>query len=439
LQAQHWNGWGSMKMNLLEVSPTDLNYALEQDQNDPLAHFRERFHLPKTDSGEPFIYFCGNSLGLQPDTASQFVNEELDAWKELGVDGHLAGKRPWLPYHEFLTQYSSELVGALEKEVVVMNSLSVNLHLLMASFYCPNDQKKKILIENNAFPSDRYAVQSQLRFHHNHPTEDLIILQPDKDEITTTEWILDCFEHHGGEIAMVLIGGVNYYSGQAFDMESIANKAHEHNCLVGFDLAHATGNIELKLHDWEVDFAAWCGYKYLNGGPGAPAGVFIHERHLGLKDIPRFEGWWGHDKTTRFDMLDEFMPLSTVEAWQLSNPPILSMAALLASLKIFHEVGMSQLREKSEKLTSYLEALIKFELSNQIEIITPTSPQYRGCQLSLQLLQPVNDLTKLLHDRGVVSDWRVPDVIRVAPVPLYNSFKDCYTFVQILKDILNEC
>jgi len=428
-----------MKMNLLEVSPTDLNYALAQDQNDPLAHFRERFHLPKTDSSEPFIYFCGNSLGLQPDTASQFVNEELDAWKELGVDGHTVGNRPWLPYHEFLTQYSSELVGALEKEVVVMNSLSVNLHLLMASFYRPNGKKKKILIENNAFPSDRYAVQSQLRFHHNHPTEDLIILQPDKGEITTTEWILDSFDQNGDGIAMVLIGGVNYYSGQAFNIKAITNKAHEHNCLVGFDLAHATGNIRLKLHDWGVDFAAWCGYKYLNGGPGAPSGVFIHERHLGLKDIPRFEGWWGYDKANRFDMAEESMPLGTVEAWQLSNPPILSMAALLASLNIFHEAGIIQLREKSEKLTSYLEALIKSEISNPIDIITPPSPQSRGCQLSLRLIQPVEDITKLLHDRGVISDWREPNVIRVAPVPLYNSFKDCYTFVQILKSILNEC
>jgi len=323
--------------------------------------------------------------------------------------------------------------------VVVMNSLSVNLHLLMSSFYRPNGQKKKILMEHNAFPSDRYAVQSQLKFHGNNPIDDLIILTPDDGANITTNRILDYFDQNGGEIAMVLIGGVNYYSGQAFDMKAITNKAHEHNCLVGFDLAHATGNIGLKLHDWGVDFAAWCGYKYLNGGPGAPSGVFIHERHLGLKDIPRFEGWWGHDKVTRFDMSEEFMPLPTVEAWQLSNPPILSMAALLASLEIFHEAGISQLREKSEKLTSYFEALIKSELSNQIEIITPTSPQGRGCQLSLRLLQPVEDITKLLHDRGVISDWREPDVIRVAPVPLYNSFKDCYTFVQILKDILNEC
>ena len=377
MQAQHWNGWDSMKMNSSEVNPTDLNYALEQDQNDPLAHFRERFHLPKTDSGEPFIYFCGNSLGLQPDTASQFVNEELDAWKKLGVDGHLAGKRPWLPYHEFLTQYSAEIVGALEKEVVVMNSLSVNLHLLMSSFYRPNGQKKKILMEHNAFPSDRYAVQSQLKLHGNHPIDDLIILAPDDGANITNNGILDYFDRHGEGIAMVLIGGVNYYTGQAFNMKAITNKAHEHNCLVGFDLAHATGNTGLKLHDWGVDFATWCGYKYLNGGPGAPSGVFIHERHLGLKDIPRFEGWWGHDKSTRFEMPDEFIPINTAEAWQLSNPPIFAMAPLLASLEIFHEAGISNLRDKSVQLTKYLAYLINKKLSDKIEIITPTNSNER--------------------------------------------------------------
>jgi len=426
-----------MKVNLSENNSSDLNYALEQDKNDPLAHFRDRFHLPETDSGEPFIYFCGNSLGLQPDTTSQFINEELDAWKKLGVDGHLTGKRPWLPYHDFLTQYSAEIVGALEKEVVVMNSLSVNLHLLMASFYRPYGQKKKILIENNAFPSDRYAVQSQLRFHHNHPNEDLIILQPDKGEITTTEWILDCFEHHGNEIATVLIGGVNYYSGQAFDMNAITNKAHKHNCLVGFDLAHATGNIRLKLHDWGVDFATWCGYKYLNGGPGAPSGVFIHERHLGLKDIPRFEGWWGHDESTRFEMPDKFTPMNTAEAWQLSNPPIFAMAPLLASLEIFHEAGIPNLRNKSIRLTNYLEYLIQESLKNKIEIITPSAENDRGCQLSLRMIHPIEKIMDKLYKIGIIADWREPDVIRISPVPLYNSFEECFEFVERLGKILH--
>jgi len=427
-----------MKVNSSEANPTDLNYALEQDQNDPLAHFRERFHLPKTDSGEPFIYFCGNSLGLQPDTASQFINEELDAWRQYGVEGHFHAKRPWMPYHEFLTQYSAEIVGALEKEVVVMNSLSVNLNLLMTSFYQPHGKKKKILMEHNTFPSDRYAVQSQLKLHGNHPIDDLIILAPDDGANITTNGILDYFDRHGEEIAMVLIGGVNYYTGQAFNMKAITNKAHEHNCLVGFDLAHATGNTGLKLHDWGVDFATWCGYKYLNGGPGAPSGVFIHEGHLGKTDIPRFEGWWGHDKSTRFEMPDKFIPINTAEAWQLSNPPILAMAPLLASLEIFHEAGMENLIKKSNQLTQFLENLILTELGDKIEIITPTNPNDRGCQLSLRLVNLMPNIMDKLHDVGIIADWREPDVIRIAPVPLYNTFVECYEFTHRLKTIINE-
>ena len=427
-----------MKVNLPEVNSTNLNYALEQDQNDPLAHFRERFHLPKTDSGEPFIYFCGNSLGLQPDTASQFINEELDAWKQYGVEGHFHAKRPWMPYHEFLTQYSAEIVGALEKEVVVMNSLSVNLNLLMTSFYQPHGKKKKILMEHNAFPSDRYAVQSQLKLHGNHPIDDLIILAPDDGANITTNGILDYFDRHGEEIAMVLIGGVNYYTGQAFNMKAITNKAHEHNCLVGFDLAHATGNTGLKLHDWGVDFATWCGYKYLNGGPGAPSGVFIHEGHLGKTDIPRFEGWWGHDKSTRFEMPDEFIPIDTAEAWQLSNPPILAMAPLLASLEIFHEAGMENLIKKSNQLTQFSENLILTELGDKIEIITPTNSNDRGCQLSLRLVNLMPNIMDKLHDVGIIADWRKPDVIRIAPVPLYNTFIECHEFTHRLKTIINE-
>lgn len=425
-----------MKVTILETSFTvDRNYAKKLDENDSLSLFREKFYFPTTNTNEPFIYFCGNSLGLQPHTASEYIQDELDAWKKFGVDGHCNAKRPWMPYHEFLTQYSAELVGALEKEVVVMNSLSVNLHLLMASFYRPHSKKKKILIENNAFPSDRYAVQSQLRFHGNHPADDLMILHPDKGEEISTEWILDCFEQHGDEIAMVLMGGVNYYSGQAFDMKTITQKAHEHQCIVGFDLAHAAGNLEMHLHDWGVDFAAWCGYKYLNGGPGAPSGVFIHERHLGQNDIPRFEGWWGHDKSTRFKMPDEFIPMKTAEAWQLSNPPIFAMAPLLASLEIFHEAGISNLRKKSIQLTHYLEFLITEKLGNEIKIITPISEDDRGCQLSLQMINPMENIMDKLHQMGIIADWREPDVIRIAPVPLYNSFEDCYEFVERLKKV----
>ena len=423
-------------MNAPVIKDIDLDFALEQDQKDPLAHFRGRFHFPETKTGKPFIYLCGNSLGLQPDTADQYIKEELDAWKKLGVEGHLTGKRPWLTYHELLTHYSAKLVGALDREVVVMNSLTVNLHLLMTSFYRPNGKRKKILIENNAFPSDRDAVQSQLKIHGNHSKEDLMILNPDQGETITTEWIWDCFEHHGDEIAMVLIGGVNYYTGQAFDMEVITRKAHEYGCFVGFDLAHAAGNLHLKLHDWSVDFAAWCGYKYLNGGPGAPSGVFIHERHLGKSDTPRFEGWWGHDKSTRFQMPDEFVPIATAEAWQLSNPPIFSMVPLLASLEIFHEAGIENLRRKSEKLISYLEDLLKNELENEIEIITPKSRKDRGCQLSLRLKIPVEKIMDKLHKNGILADWREPDVIRITPVPLYNTFEDCYQFVQKMKKIV---
>ena len=428
-----------MKVNILAIDPCNLESAIEQDKHDPLSRFRERFHFPKFKSDNSYIYFSGNSLGIQPDTAKQYVMEELDAWKHLAVGAHLESKRPWLPYHEFLTSYSAEIVGALDREVVVMNSLTVNLHLLMASFYRPMGKRKKILIEKQAFPSDRYAVQSQLKFHGNDPNDDLILLKPDEEGYTSMIAIIKYLKKHGEEIALVLMGGVNYFTGQAFDMAAITDMAQNCGCRVGFDLAHAAGNLKLNLHEWGVDFAAWCGYKYLNGGPGAPSGVFIHERHLERTDLPRFEGWWGHDKSTRFQMPENFKPLQTVEAWQLSNPPILSMAALLSSLEIFHEAGMSPLRQKSEKLTSYLESLIKSELAEEIEIITPSSAQSRGCQLSLRLLQPINDITNILHDRGVISDWREPDVIRVAPVPLYNSFEDCYKFVQIIKGILYEC
>lgn len=427
-----------MNVTISTETATHMELSQSLDAEDPLKKFRKRFYIPKNEDGIPFVYLCGNSLGLQPDTAEKYVQDELNTWKKLGIDGHLQAKRPWFPYHEFLTSYSAELVGALDKEVVVMNSLTVNLHLLMASFYHPKGKRKKILIEKQAFPSDRYAVQSQLKFHGHHPNEDLLVLEPDQGENISMTIIMNCLDNYGEEIALVLLGGVNYYSGQALDMETITDKAQNYGCRVGFDLAHATGNVKMKLHDWGVDFAAWCGYKYLNGGPGAPSGAFIHERHLGKTDFPRFEGWWGHDKSSRFHMPKDFQPINTAEAWQISNPPILSMAALLSSLEIFHEANMSQLRWKSEKLTSYLESLLQSELKDHIEIITPNSIQSRGCQLSLRLYQPFENITGTLHERGVISDWREPDVIRVAPVPLYNTFEDCFNFVKILKYILND-
>ena len=408
------------------------------DSNNPLKEFSNLFYHPIRKNGKPFIYFSGNSLGLQPKNAEKYVNEELESWKKLGVEGHLKSIRPWLPYHEFLTSYSAELVGALDTEVVVMNSLTVNLHLLMASFYRPNGKRKKILIEDKAFPSDKYAIQSQLRFHGNDPIQDLLIIQSSKNNIISLSSIIDILDQHGQEIALVLIGGVNYYTGQVFDMKSITNKAQNCGCRVGFDLAHATGNLPMHLHDWGVDFAAWCGYKYLNGGPGAPSTIFIHERHLNRKDIPRFEGWWGHDKESRFDMPNIFKPLKTAEAWQLSNPPILSMAPLIASLEIFHDIGIDQIRKQSIILTKYLENLLKSELSNKISIITPDSIENRGCQLSIQLNYSVNNVMDILHNNGIICDWRNPDIIRVAPVPVYNSFTDCYNFVKILKKILND-
>ncbi len=425
-------------MTLSAETTTYLESPQILDHEDALRPFRKRFHHPQDKSGNPFVYLCGNSLGLQPDTAEQYVLDELEAWKQLGVDGHLQAKRPWLPYHEFLTSYSAEIVGALDTEVVVMNALTVNIHLLMASFYRPKGKRKKILIENQAFPSDRYAVQSQLKFHGHHPDDNLLILQPGNGEHISMSDVITCLDRHGEEIALVFLGGVNYYTGQALDMASITAKAQDCGCKVGFDLAHAAGNLKMSLHDWSVDFAAWCGYKYLNGGPGAPSGAFIHERYLGRIDFPRFEGWWGHEKSSRFQMPKDFKPLNTAEAWQISNPPILSMAALLASLEIFHEAGMNQLQQKSEKLTSYLELLLKSELKDHITIITPVSVKGRGCQLSIRLNNPNINIIDILHEKGVVCDWRDPDVLRVAPVPLYNTFDDCYQFVHILKEILNE-
>ena len=423
-------------MTLSAETATYLESPQILDLEDTLKPFRKRFHHPQDKSGNPFVYLCGNSLGLQPDTAEQYVLDELEAWKQLGVDGHLQAKRPWLPYHEFLTSYSAEIVGALDTEVVVMNALTVNIHLLMASFYRPKGKRKKILIENQAFPSDRYAVQSQLKFHGNHPNEDLLILIPENGDTISMNDVIKYLDNHGDEIALILLGGVNYYTGQAFDMAAITEMAHNCGCKVGFDLAHAAGNLQLSLHEWEVDFATWCGYKYLNGGPGAPSGVFIHERHLGRTDLPRFEGWWGHDKSTRFQMPDEFVPTASAEAWQLSNPPIFSMAPLLASLELFHEAGIENLRKKSEKLTSYLENLLENELEDEIEIITPKSIEDRGCQLSLRLKTAILNIMDKLHQQGILADWREPDVVRIAPVPLYNTFEDCYQFVQRMKKIV---
>lgn len=404
------------------------------DQNDPIRHMRDAFFIPKMPTGADRIYLCGNSLGLQPKRTADFVEQELEDWKNLGVDGHFEARKPWMPYHEFLTKQMAAVVGGLPHEVVVMNSLTVNLHLLMVSFYRPNADRNKIIIEKNAFPSDQYAVKSQLEFHGVNPKEGLLELPPSPDRAyTTTEDILEFIDQHGAETALILLGGVNYYSGQAFPLKDIVEAGHKKGCVVGFDLAHAAGNINCQLHESGADFAAWCTYKYLNSGPGGMSGVFVHDRHAQNFDLPRFAGWWGHDKKSRFKMPDTFQPEPGAEGWQLSNPPILAMAALRASLSIFDEVGIQALRKKSEQLTSFFEECIQSIPTDRIEIITPETAKERGCQLSLRVKGGDKSLFEALTNMGVVSDWREPDVIRIAPVPLYNTFQEGVLFAEKLE------
>ena len=415
-----------------EASPA---FAGEMDTADPLKGSRKKFFIPKQIDGTDAIYFTGNSLGLQPKTTQDYVTQELEDWKTLAVEGHLHAKNPWLPYHEFLTENMVSVIGALPVETVVMNSLTVNLHLMMVSFYRPEGKRRKIIIEKGAFPSDQYAVESQIKFHA--VDDGLVELTPREGESSLrTEDIVATIEREGGELALVLMGGVNYYTGQAFDMEAITKAGHSVGAVVGFDLAHAAGNLEVHLHDWDVDFAVWCSYKYLNAGPGAVAGAFIHERHSKSFDLPRFVGWWGHDKATRFLMGPEFRPIAGAEGWQISNPPILQMAALRASLEIFAEYGMPALRAKSERLTGYLEFLLGQIDNDRISVITPSDPKQRGCQLSIRVKDSDKSLFEAITSRGVFADWREPDVIRVAPVPLYNSFTDVYEFAEILKGCL---
>lgn len=411
--------------------------AEEMDAADPLGGFRERFHFPEAKPGVEPLYFTGNSLGLMPKKAREYVDQELADWSRLAVAGHLHAKKPWLPYHEFLTDQTAAIIGAKPVETVVMNSLTVNLHLLMVSFYRPTTGRHKIVIEKGAFPSDQYAVESQIKFHGLAPGTSLLELAPrDREATLRTEDIVETIEREGSSIALILLGGVNYYTGQAFDMRAITEAGHKVGAVVGFDLAHAAGNLKLDMHDWNVDFAAWCSYKYLNGGPGAVAGAFVHERHARSFDLPRFAGWWGHEKETRFQMGPEFKPLVGAEGWQISNPPILQMAALRASLELFEEAGMDALREKSVKLTGYLKLLIDEIGDDQIEIITPREADQRGCQLSIRVKTGDKSLYGEISGHGVYADWREPDVIRVTPVPLYNSFMDVYRFAGIMSDCL---
>lgn len=414
-------------------------FASELDAQDSLKSFREKFHIPKQPNGEDVLYFTGNSLGLQPKTTGNYIEQELKDWATLGVEGHFHAKNPWLPYHEFVAEQMAEIVGAKPIETVVMNSLTVNLHLLMVSFYLPTPERNKIVIEAGAFPSDQYAVQSQIKFHNFEIENSLIELKPRIGEaLLRTEDIERTIAENGDSIALIMLGGVNYYTGQKYDFERITEAGHRVGAIVGYDLAHATGNVELKLHDWNADFAAWCSYKYLNSGPGSIAGVFVHERHAENFDLPRFAGWWGHDKETRFLMGSKFVPLRGAEGWQLSNPPIFQLAALKASLDIFEQAGMKNLIGKSKKLTGYLEFLVREIGDERISVITPSNPGERGCQLSIRVREADKNLFNSISEKGVFADWREPDVIRVAPVPLYNSFTDVFRFSEILKDCLRK-
>ena len=406
-------------------------FARCMDAADPLAHFRDRFYLPKTKNGVECLYLCGHSLGLQPKSVASYIQQELREWAELGVEGHFHARNPWMPYHRLLTQQTAELVGAKPGEVVVMNSLTVNLHLMMASFYRPTKQRHKIVIERGAFPSDQYAVKSQIVFHGFDPASSLIELTArDGEACMRDEDIEEIIEREGEAVALILLGGVNYATGQVFDMSGITKAGHRKGCVVGFDLAHAAGNIPLRLHDWGPEFAVWCSYKYLNGGPGCVAGCFVHERHAQARNLPRLAGWWGHDEKTRFQMGPEFQPMAGAEGWQLSNPPIVALAPLRASMEIFSEAGMERLRAKSVQLTGYLEFLLEQKASAKFTVITPRQPERRGAQLSIRLAHEGRKLCDQLAAEGVTGDWREPDVFRVAPIPLYNSYHDVYRFVE---------
>ena len=416
-----------------------LDFAKELDHNDELSHYRNQFHIPKDKNGNELIYLCGNSLGLQPKTTKSYINQELEDWANLGVEGHTKAKNPWLPYHEFLTDSMAKIVGAKPIEVVTMNTLTANLHFMMVSFYKPTKKRYKIVIEADAFPSDKYAVESQLRHHGFLHKEGLILWKTrENEELLRYEDLETILKEQGEEIALIMIGNTNYYTGQFFDMKRITQLGHKHGCMVGFDCAHGAGNVKLDLHHSGADFAVWCTYKYLNSGPGSIAGAFVHERHAYTKELNRFTGWWSHNKETRFNMRKEFDQLPGAEGWQLSNPPILSLAAIRASLDIFNEVGIERLNEKSRRLTGYFEFLLKQLGDDTIKIITPSNPEERGCQLSIQVKNANKSLFDKLTMAGVIADWREPDVIRCAPVPLYNSYQDVYEMVERLNVILNE-
>ncbi|MEY2440284.1 MAG: kynureninase [Verrucomicrobiota bacterium] len=414
------------------------DFARQLDAEDPIRHSRDKFHLPLGKDGKPLIYFAGNSLGLMPKTARALVEQELDDWSKLAVDAHLSGATPWYTYHETLREPMARLVGAKPNEVICMNSLTVNLHLMLATFYRPTKSRFKILMEDPAFPSDTYAIKTQIVHHGYDPKEALILVKPLAGEFTVRqEEIEAALEKYGDEVAVVVIGGVNFFTGQWFDIPRITTAAQKRGITVGIDLAHAAGNVVLSLHDWNVDFAVWCSYKYLNAGPGAVAGAFVHERHATNRDLPRLAGWFGNDPATRFrlHLEPEFVPVPSADAWQISNPPILSMAPLRASLAIFDEAGgMEPLRAKSIKLTGYLQFLLEQAGSKIYKIITPPPPNERGCQLSLLVHEHPKELFGKLEAAGIKCDFREPNVIRAAPAPLYNTFRDVWKFGKLLAE-----
>lgn len=413
-----------------------LEFAKQKDEQDELKSFRNRFHHPVI-NGKPTVYFTGNSLGLQPVATKDYIQTELEDWAQWGVEGHFLGRNPWFSYHELLTQKMANVVGCKINETVVMGSLSTNVHLLMVSFYRPEGKRTKIICEAKAFPSDQYILETQVKHHGLNPDDTIIEISPrEGEELIHEEDILNAIKETGDELALVMIGGVNYYTGQLFDMKTIAAAGHEVGAKVGFDLAHAAGNINLQLHDWDIDFAAWCTYKYLNSGPGGVSGIFIHEKHASNKELVRFGGWWGQDKDTRFLMEKGFDPIPTAEGWQHSNAPVMLMAPLNASLDLFEEAGMEAIGKKRDDMTAFLEYIINDIKSEKVEfeLITPTDKTKRGAQLSIAAKGQGKKLFDTLTEKNVIADWREPNVIRIAPAPLYNSYEDCWKFGQILKE-----
>lgn len=419
------------------MSTDILGDAISLDATDELREFRAEFHLPAGPDGQPIVYLTGNSLGLQPRATAAYVQSELTSWAEHGVEGHFIGEHPWFGYHEFCAEAAAHVVGGLPHEVVMMNALTVNLHLMMVSFYRPTPSRYKILIEPGAFPSDQYAFETQARFHGFDPAMAVVEISATGDHGTITDGDIErAFALHGDTTAIVLMGGVNYLTGQAFDLQKITRLAHKHGAIAGFDLAHAAGNLHLELHDWNVDFAVWCSYKYLNSGPGGVAGAFVHDRHALDAQLPRFGGWWGNDPATRFAMKSGFIPQRGAPGWQLSNAPVLPLAAFRASGDIFLRATMPRLREKSVRLSRFLDNALHQECGSKIQMLTPRNPKERGCQISFMCNSDAGALQEQLMTRGVLVDVRRPNILRAAPVPLYNSFVDVARFAQTLAQVL---